>query len=529
MRRLLFFPGHRIIAYEWEGGRFHSVRSFEPDQEGRNAFRAWLEQAPRMPLQLLVDVIEEEFHVDRVPHVIGRDRAELHRRTARKHFRSTDLRHVRVQGRETGGRRDDRLLIAGLTNPEVLRVWLAVIADIGAPLKGIASLPLVGEQLLPRLGAARAPRVLVISQQVPSTLRQSYYERGQLRFSRLVPGRYTGAEGLLEFLRRELDQTLRFLETQRFRRHDQALEVFVLAGPEVYDTLREGLGSADNVTIHLVGLDKLASSLGMRGADGLEYADTVFGQALMKQRRPPNHYGVARLRRTFFIQRGRHALWAAAATMVLAAVAVGAGAWLRAGALTDGIDEARARQAEFERLYQERLRQLNAFEYRATDVKDAVDLLSALDAKLPKQPRGMLATVARVLDGHPRVVLASLRWRVSTDPRANAAEGGGGTLPPGRLAGAALEDAPLHRHVLLQADVVDFGGNYRRAVELFEAFVTGLEADETLVGVQVVEAPFDLDPASGVSGESGASAGNGPGERASFRVRVHGVTGDGTE
>lgn len=529
MRRLLFFPGHRIIAYEWEGGRFHSVRSFEPDQEGRNAFRAWLEQAPRMPLQLLVDVIEEEFHVDRVPHVIGRDRAELHRRTAQKHFRSTDLRHVRVQGRETGGRRDDRLLIAGLTNPEVLRVWLSVIADVGSPLKGIASLPLVGEQLLPRLGAARAPRALVISQQVPSTLRQSYYERGRLRFSRLVPGRYSGAEGMLEFLRRELDQTLRFLETQRFRRHDQPLEVFVLAGREVYDTLREGLASAESVTVHLVGLDSLAAGLGMRGAEGLDYADTVFGQVLMRQRRPPNHYGVARLRRSFFIQRGRQALWAAAAAMVLAALAVGAGAWLRAGALDDGIAEARDRQAEFERLYQERLRQLNAFEYRATDVKDAVDLLSAVDARLPKQPREMLATVARVLDDHPRVVLASLRWRVSPDTRPETSEGGGGTLPPGRLVGAPLDEAALHRHVLLQGDVVDFGGDYRRAVELFEAFVAALDAEGTLSGVRVVEAPFDLDPASGVSGESGTGTASGPAERAAFRVRVHRVTGDGAQ
>jgi len=30
VRRLLFFPGHRILAYEWQAGAFRRIEAFEP-------------------------------------------------------------------------------------------------------------------------------------------------------------------------------------------------------------------------------------------------------------------------------------------------------------------------------------------------------------------------------------------------------------------------------------------------------------------------------------------------------------------
>jgi hypothetical protein len=266
MKRLLFFPGHRILAYEWERGAFRRTEAFEPDEAGRAAFRAWLEEAPRTPVQLLLDVIEEEFHTDRIPHVIGRDRRELYRRTAERHFRSTEFRYIIDQGRESEGRRDDRVLVAGLTNPELLKTWLSVIDDTRVPLKGIHSLPLVGEALLPAIGAAKTARALVISQQIPSTLRQSYHERGQLRFSRLAPGRYSDAEGFAAFVQRELDQTLHFLETQRFRRQGAPIDVYILVNNDAWQALRERLSSSDTVTCHLVPLERVAKRVGEHGA-----------------------------------------------------------------------------------------------------------------------------------------------------------------------------------------------------------------------------------------------------------------------
>ena len=529
MKRLLFFPGHRIIAYEWQRGRFRRVEAFEPDEEGRIAFRAWLEELPRTPIQLLLDVIEEEFHVDHVPHVIGRDRAALLRRTAQKHFRVTEFRYITVQGREARGRRDDRVLVAGLTNPEILKTWLSLIDAARVPLKGVYSLPLVGERLLPHLGAARASRALVVSQQVPSTLRQSYYERGRLRFSRLVPGRYADAQGYVDFVRRELDQTLHFLETQRFRRRDDPIEVYVVAGGDTYQPLREGLASSDTVTCHLVPAERLAPRVGIRGGLPGAFADAIYAQILLRQRRPANHYGLPRLRRHFFVQRARVGLRWAAVALVLAAVGLALGIGLRGHAYEQATTLARVRAAQFRTLYQQRLSQLSEFHYRAVDVKNAVDLLDGLAGASSDHPGPMMASVGSVLDDHPNIVLDAMTWQVSDDPdlkidvdQERAME----TNAP-MLTQLAREPARAYRYALLRGDVVGFSGNYRRAVQLFDAFVAGLRESGRFGHVEALEAPFDLKPDSGVSGDSGVDARDTATRRARFVVLVRRGGSDG--
>ena len=505
LKRLLLFPGHRILAYEWDRGAFRRIEAFEPDDAGRAAFRRWLEAAPRTPVQLLVDVIEEEFHGDRVPHVIGRDRQALHRRTLEKHFRTNELRHIEYQGRLSEGRRDDRLLVAGLTNSELIGAWLEVIKQAQVPLKGIHSLPLVGEYLLPRLGAATAARVLLVSQQVPSTLRQSYYEHGRLRFSRLVPGRYEGPDEYAEFVRRELDQTLHFLETQRFHRRDAPIATYLLTGADSHESLRRRLSSDADMTCHLVPLERVAQRVGLRGPPG-PFADTVFGHVLLRRRRPTNHYGHGGLRHFFFVQRARSGLrWLAAASLV-AAVAVAGTAWLRGAVYDEAMGEAAMREARFQRLYEDRLRQLAEFDYRAVDVKNAVDLMSAIGATARRAPGAAMDMIGGVVRAHPSIALDRLEWVRKSPDSAPAL--------------SADTDAPRPANAALSGSVVGFGGDYRRAIGHFEAFVRGLRQADGIGEVRVTKAPFDLEPDAGVSGDSGTAAGPNRDQRAEFTLEL---------
>ncbi len=526
MKRLLFFPGYRILAYEWERGRFRDCKAFEPDEAGREAFRAWLAKAPRTPVQLMLDVIEEEFHVDHVPHVIGRDRAELHRRTLDKHFRQAEFRYLVVQGREPVAhegviRRDDRVLVAGLTNPELLRGWLSVLEDARVPLKSIHSLPLVGEQLLPKLGAAQSPRALVISQQIPSTLRQSYYEDGRLRFSRLVPGRYENADGYAEFLQRELRQTLHFLETHRFRRREDPVEVYIVCEREGYQALRDRLSSSEAAICRLVPLDALLARVGVRGLEP-KYADVIFAHTLLRQRRPANHYGVSRLRRHFFVQRGRLALQGLAGALVLAAVALTGGTYLQGRAYEDGAQRARARAGQFEQLYQQRLHQLDGFDYRAVDVKRGVDLLSELDRVRLEHPGAIMAAIGTALEAHDDIEVQSLQWRATNTPAAQAqvTEASQERQSPGFELAAV--DEPLRATARIDGEVLGFGGDYRRGVETFEGFVATLRSVDTIARVRVVGPPFDLGSDAAISGDSGTAAGSGTAESASFSLVIEG-------
>ncbi|MEX2576274.1 MAG: hypothetical protein WD382_06440 [Halofilum sp. (in: g-proteobacteria)] len=533
MKRLLFFPGYRMLGYEWERGRFLECRSFEPDEAGREAFRAWLAQAPRAPLQLMLDVIEEEFHVDHVPHVIGRDRSDLHRRTLDKHFRQNEFRYLVVQGREPVARegvirRDDRVLVAGLTNPDLLRGWLTVLEDARVPLKSIHSLPLVGEQLLPKLDAARSPRALVISQQIPSTLRQSYYEDGRLRFSRLVPGRYEDAEGYADFLQRELRQTLHFLETHRFRRREDPVEVFVICDREAYHALRDRLASTEAATCRLVSLSALTGRVGIRGGPESTHADLVFAHTLLSQPRPDNHYGVSRLRRHFFVQRGRLALQGLATVLVIAALALAGGSYVQGRAYVEGAQQAQQRAGDFERLYQQRLHQLDAFDHRAVDVKRAVDLMAQLEGARQEHPGGLMAAVGHALSEHDDIVLANLRWRATQTPLEQAQPSGTAWERGAQAIQLAEVDAPLRATARIDGEVVGFGGDYRRGVETFEGFIAALRAVPSIARVTVVAAPFDIDSDAAISGDSGTAASSQSAQSAEFALTIQGRSDDET-
>jgi hypothetical protein len=518
VKRLLFFPGHRILAYEWRAGAFRRIEAFEPDEEGRERFRRWLREAPRTPLQMLIDVIEEEFHIDRVPHVIGRERAQLYRRTARKHFRNSDFTYITCQGRERQGRRDDRVLVAGLTNPDLLRVWLDVLAEVQVPLKGIHSLPLVGEYLLPHLGAERGERVLVVSQQVPSTLRQSYYENGRLRFSRLVPGRYESVSEYADFVHDELHQTLHFLENQRFRGQGRPVDTYILADAEAHDALRERLAGTAVARCHLVSLADLAPRVGDRGGVSGPFADTIFAQLLLRRRRPANHYGLARLRHFFFVQRARVGLRLLAVGAVLGAVAVAGGTWLRGQAYESGIVQAQAREARFERLYEERLSQLDAFDYRAVDVKNAVDLMADVSAAVRQTPKPLMDALGAILAKHPALTLERLQWS-----RADGVDGEGGSSSGRAITGNGSAPAPV---VEIGGRVTGFDGDYREAISRFDGFVQALR-DADLGAVAISRAPFDLGPGSGVSGDSGTTAGAQTNQSGEFALELRLAADDG--
>lgn len=516
MKRLLFFPGHRLLAYEWEGRRFHRSHAFEPDAAGFAAFREWLGEAPRIPVHLLIDVIEEEFHVEQVPHVIGRDRIELLRRTAEKRFRSTPYRYTTRQRRLSTGRRDDEVLVAGMTNPQLLQQWLDVVDEAGTPLRGIYSLPLIGQDLVRRLGFGKR-RALLVSQEVASTARQSYYENGRLRFSRLVPGRYEDAGGFAEFVEREIEQTIHFLGTQRLRRRQDPVDVVVLATRAYCDGLEERLVDGDGVNVHLLTLEQAARRIGLRGEIRGEYADALFGHTLLSEWLPTNHYGLTTLRRQYFVQRARLAMAGLAAACVVAAGVLAGAAALEVEAREAGIEEARERARLFDERYEARLRQLSDFDYRAVDVKESVDLLDEITLVRRIDPGVAMARVGAILEDNPSILLDRLDWRATRSGTFSADD----VRSFGRARPLLATDGSggaVYEHLLIRGDVVGFGGVYRNAVDYFDSFTEALRADDALDRVEVIQAPFDLEPDTGVSGDSGTGARDQQARRASFAV-----------
>ncbi|MCK4710081.1 MAG: hypothetical protein KAU21_15790, partial [Gammaproteobacteria bacterium] len=186
MKRILYFTGYRMVAQEWEGRKLNSSVYFEPDEQGLDLFKAYLLSIKREPVRLLLDLIEEEFRQIVIPLLRGADRQGIIERNYSKFFRNSDYKHAISQGTVKKGRKEERLLLMGLTNQDLLKPWLAILDKTSTPLSGILSLPLVAEDLISGF-KSKHKCVILVTQQVPSNLRQSVFLNGKLILSRLVP------------------------------------------------------------------------------------------------------------------------------------------------------------------------------------------------------------------------------------------------------------------------------------------------------------------------------------------------------
>ena len=119
------------------------------------------------------------------------------------------------------------MLLIGLTNEYLLEPWLKIIEDTRTPLSGIISLPLLSEEYTKTL-KSESKAVILVSQQVPSNLRQSVFVDGKLILSRLVPIASFYQGEYANDVVRDIESTQRYLISQRIVERSELVEVHIL-------------------------------------------------------------------------------------------------------------------------------------------------------------------------------------------------------------------------------------------------------------------------------------------------------------
>ncbi len=202
MAWILYLGNHRQALYR---GGLRGVRPvWEGDGPPEDRPRAW---RPVRRVRVLVDLIEEEFRLERLPHLSGADHRALVARKRRQLFQDAELVRVERLGRENHGRRDDRVLFGTVRASAVLERWSQALAAWGIGIAGYWSLPRLAESLLPRWGDGL--RLLLYSQGERLILRQNYREGERLVFSRLSRVERETAE---EEVPEEVERTWRYLQ-----------------------------------------------------------------------------------------------------------------------------------------------------------------------------------------------------------------------------------------------------------------------------------------------------------------------------
>jgi len=225
-----------MVAQEWNGHKLESSVYFEPDEQGLDLFNAYLRSFRNEPVRLLVDLIEEEFRQITVPLLRGSDRKAILKRNYLKYFRNSKFRFAVSQSIEKKGRKEEKLLLLGLTNQLLLEPWLNIIDDTRTPLSGIISLPLLSENYISNLESDNTA-IILVSQQVPSNLRQSVFIDGKLVLSRLVPIASFYQGDYATDVIRDIESTQRYLISQRLIERADTISIRIITNKRHVDKL----------------------------------------------------------------------------------------------------------------------------------------------------------------------------------------------------------------------------------------------------------------------------------------------------
>ena len=197
-RHFLYLTNARLVSLATRRGRIIARREFAASGAGAAEFDRYIAGMNDVMTYLFTDLAEEDFRLDTIPHVGGRDREAIVNRKLAQIFRSTPYRYALPQGRESEGRRDDRVLYTAIANAEVmtfldtLHPLLSEIQGRSLDHRGDTSISLLAAHIqngkeCPRLGSQRFKKLCGCSQDFQSaTIQQPDASRDSHCFAHVM-------------------------------------------------------------------------------------------------------------------------------------------------------------------------------------------------------------------------------------------------------------------------------------------------------------------------------------------------------
>jgi hypothetical protein len=505
---ILQLTGERLCCWLWERGRLAPGPCFDPNPDGQQRFASWLEGRQDLPTLMLADLVEEDFQRHLLPHVAGRAGMAMRDRRLAQAWRETPFRCAHVQGREDEGRRDDIVLFSALTNPALLTPWLDTLESQRMPLAALYSPALLSGVLLPD-EARDAPHLLLVTEHAHG-IRQTYFQRGKARFSRLAQAAASPEQ--------EAERTRHFLAGAHMLPRDVSLQVLALL-PLARIAAPPAAASAPLLDWRVMPLEEAAAGQRLAVSDN---PDQLF-LGVAARLAPASHYPLGPRQRYYSLWRTRQALLASSAVMA-ACCLLWTGANIVGYSLAKGhTGELQAETRSYSKAYQTSMSSMPPAVDKTANMKAAVQIAQMVARQGP-WPQAVMAMLSEALERSPQIRLTQLDWRANAPGvvpvTASSAFPGAATSPalvtPQSSMLIGIPKAPTQQ-VRLQAEVLVEQDDYRSVLLSMNRFAQELARTPGMV-VEIEQLPFDVRPNVKLAGKAGSPAGLG--ERAKFTLNI---------
>lgn len=489
-RHLLYLDASGLRAWRWRAGRLQQEPFFSATEIGHSGFATWLTLHRGAHFTLVTDCVEEGFQIETLPYVVGTDRQALIVRKQAQLFYGSPFVTALSLGRERGGRRDERLLFAALTRPAMLEPWMERLRAADAVLTGITTTAfLVGELLQTQLRGYTRLLVVCLS---PAGVRQTLFDEGRLRFSRLATTTDANTVSWELSIPFEVQKTYQYLVAQRIVTRGAALTVAVIGHPQEATALHAACKDGELLHYQILDLQTLADATGLNEplmrSDALPALLHVAARRSTAQQFAPTKDRVNY--RWWIAQRTAYAIGFVG---LLAMLGLAAKTMLEArereAATTDIRLDARTRTLHFERL----LASLPHLPATLESLRASVDQIESIDAQANGPAQGFIQ-ISRVMDHHPQVQLQRLEWVIGTRVQRLVGEVNAPATqrpPPAMPAGIPVQESAYS--LRLSARLLDDPPlSQRETVEAINTFVADIKREGGAQRVTVLHMPFEF-------------------------------------
>ena len=514
-KHFLYLTNDKLIALIWRGGSIVERDVFNATDADTAEFTAYVARHLDVPTYFVTDLIEEDFRIDTVPHLRGGDQEAILGRKLAQLYRASTFRHAIVQEREPDGRRDDRVLYHAITNPDLVKPWLATLERAEVPLEGVFSSAVLSARLPKELSVFFAHTLLVTI--VPDFgLRQTYFQNKHIKFSRLTPIIYDEGQSVGTLIAAETSRTWQYLDSLRYFAGGDTLEVCILVHARDREMIAEAIRTLPLLKYRFLDIEEVAAKIKLKPAPTSSHAEEVLVH-LYAQGKVENHFAEKEQKRFASYRRTRIGLYGLTASL-LAIGAAGAAFNLYQTASTSAVIDNRSQfvrsiQSEYQVLSKAMAGQTNA----SDTVRDASTFFRAQIRQQSPSPGSLLKDVALVWQEVPEMRLLQVVWAPTQDATyipahetVAAAVGQSirsevkvlpGSAPQqaqtSTAANAIDADPPLpgSRYEVLIVDgaVTRFKGDYRAAIADIERLVDRFNKANNMKA-EIVRLPVDVKP-----------------------------------
>ena len=499
---ILCATANQLLVGLWRAGELQGSQSFGHHEDGQHAFAEFLQQHENTPVYLVADAVEEDYKLESLPHTAGNAKRELIERKLNQFYRGLVYRTAHFIKRDSEKRKDDQYLFVALTKDEFIKTWVAIIQAAKAPLVGVYLLPMLSQVLVRQL-KLMAPHIL-LCEKLSSGLRQTYLHNGRLRMSRLVPNVPVDKNQLSYFYLVETEKTRLYLMSQRFIAQETPLELVLVSVDGNTQTISQSISQEQNIQCDDVDLSQIAKTLGLP-AKLLQQTPELLHMQLLAKGHIVDNLAPSSQTKEYQANKIKQAI--KITTFALGALGVTlAGLLFKQGLdYKDSYQQALQDTMIQQHRYDEAAKNFPSTPISAGDLQLAVELDKTINT-FPKSPRRVMQVVSAALEQSPEVQLDRLRWALSSDLRMKDEDKLLPIVNPQTMdatnAPLSMDANTLRELGFINAEISNFTGDYRAALNSVNKFVANLKADRYVESVEVIQAPVNVSSYVGLQGST---------------------------